>query len=163
MKKLLFASLMLMQALAYGQHKEVTIIKETDDMTGEVSIMPSRKIVLLNSTKTVGFSVLGFISKDMQLQHIAVMAAGLGACIDKSEIILLLEGDNRIVKRAWSKFNCEGNAYFSLADSDIDLLSKYALVKIRVTNGQTHSQYTSEVPAADAHYFIDIIKLIDNN
>lgn len=161
MKKLLFASLMLMQAFAYGQHKEVTIIKETDDMTGEVSIMPSRKIVLLNDSKTVGFSVLVFISKDMQLEHIAVMAAGLGACIDKAEIILLLEGDNRIVKKAWNKFNCQGNAYFSLTDSDIALLSKYALLKIRVTNGQTHSQYTSEVPAADARYFIDIIKQLN--
>ena len=161
MKKILFASLMLMQVFAYGQHKEVTIVKETDDMTGEVSIMPSRKIVLLNDSKTVGFSVLAFISKDMQLEHIAVMSAGLGTCVDKVEMIMLLEGDNRIVKKAWNKFNCEGNSYFSLNKGDIELLSKHQLIKVRVTNGQTHSQYTGEVPVADAHYFIDIIKLLN--
>jgi hypothetical protein len=161
MRKFLIAAAILLGSVAYGQHNEVLLIREKDDMTGEITTTPNRKIVLLNSEGTKGFSVLAYISKDMQLQHLAVMSAGLGVCTEKGELILLLEEDNRIQLKAWSKFNCEGVSYFALTEEDVRLLSRYPLVKIRFTNGKTFEQHTGQVPSKDVKYFITIIKQLE--
>lgn len=158
MKKLLLAAMLLLQAAAYAQYKEVAIISEKDEMTGKETLYPSRNFVICNSSKSIGFTVLGFISADVRLTNIAIKMVGLGACADNSELIILFQDERRIVIRSWNKFNCEGNAYFMLTPSDVQLLSTYPMLKMRVTNGQNKEQYTGEVSIEDSHYFIDIIK-----
>lgn len=84
MKKLLLAAMLLLQAAAYGQYKAVAIIGEKDEMTGKETLYPSRNFVICNSSKSVGFTVLGFISADVRLTNIAIKMVGLGACADNS-------------------------------------------------------------------------------
>ena len=158
MKKLLLAAMLLFQTAAYAQYKEVAIISQKDEMTGKQTLYPSRNFVICNGSKSVGFTVMGFISADVRLTNIAIKMVGLGACADNSELIILFQDERRIVIKSWNKFNCEGNAYFMLTPSDVQLLGTYPMLKMRVTNGRTKDQYTGEVPPEDANYFIDIIK-----
>jgi hypothetical protein len=92
-----------------------------------------------------------------------VTMVGIGTCNENDEIIILFENGEKITKKSWKKFNCNGEAYFNLTDKEIDLLKKIPMSKIRMSNGRSYDSYTGDVKTKDKRYFIQLFYALDNN
>jgi hypothetical protein len=153
-----------MTTLFYGQTNKdsVYLIKSTDEMSDKTYIYTNRDFVVSNESKTKGFRIGTYIKKDMTFQMITVTMVGIGSCNEKDEIIILFENGEKITKKSWKEFNCKGEAYFNLNDSEIDLLRTQSISKIRMTNGRTYDSYTGDLLEKDKRYFIQLFYCLDN-
>lgn len=150
------------ETFSQSQSDSVYIIRETDDMSGKVYVYGNRAFIVSNPENTTGFRISTYITDQFEVGMITVKMVGLGGCNENDEMIILLENGEKITKRSWKKFNCEGEAYFSLDNYDLDLLRKTPISKIRITNGRTYKSYTGEVKTKDKRYFIQLLYSIDN-
>ena len=76
-------------------------------------------------------------------------------------MIVLFENGEKITKTSWNKFNCEGNAWYNLRESEVNLFKTVPISKIRFTNGRTYESITGVLELSD--YFITINRRADNN
>lgn len=136
------------------------VIKETDEMSGKTSLYSNRKFVVSNSESTKGFTVDLFINEDSSFNDLFVTMVNIGSCNENDEIIILFENGEKITAKSWKKFNCEGECYFKLTASDIQLLRTQPMSKIRMTNGRTFDSFTGDVKKKDKRYFIQLFRTI---
>ena len=164
-KKLITALVACFAALplvAQNDPDSVFIIRERDAMDGREYTFTSRAFLVANSERDRGFRVDVHIRDGLSFGFLTVEMFGIGACNEHDEIILLLANGEKIKKRSWKGFNCKGDAYFYLSHSEINLLRKVPLSKIRVTNMRSFESYTGEVKEADRRYFIQVFHALDN-
>ena len=154
----------LMTMVSFGQNSadSVYVIKETDAMSNKTYVYGNRAFIVANDAGKVGFRVDTYIRDNMSFGFITVTMVGIGSCNENDEIIILFENGEKITKKSWKDFNCEGEAYFNLTKKEIDLLRTQPISKIRMTNGRTYDSYTGDVKAKDKRYFIQLFYALDN-
>ena len=140
----------------------VYVIKESDAMSGETYVYGNRSFIVANDESTKGFKVDTYIKSDLSFGMITVKMVNIGNCNENDEIIILFENGEKITKKSWKKFNCDGEAYFNLSESDIQVLRTQPISKIRMTNGRTYDSYTGDVKSKDKRYFIQLFYALDN-
>ena len=155
----------LISTISFGQTPadSVYIMKETDSMSGKNYIYGNRSLIVANDVGKVGFRVETYIRDNMSFGFIMVTMVGIGTCNENDEIIILFENGEKITKKSWKKFNCNGEAYFNLTDKEIDLLKKIPMSKISMSNGRSYDSYTGDVKTKDKRYFIQLFYALDNN
>lgn len=153
--------------VSMAQNKDSAFLcKEVDAMDGTTFVYSNRNFVCANEEKTKGFKVdIAVNSKDEPIlfYYITVNMVGLGSCNEKDEIIILFENGEKIIKKSWKEFNCDGRACFFVDNKELQLLRTLQLSKIRMTNGRSYENYTGDVKDKDKRYFIQLIYSIDNN
>jgi hypothetical protein len=146
----------------FAQPDSVYVIKSSDAMSGKTYIYGSKNFVVTNETKDKGFIVDTYINDNLSLQMITVVMVGIGSCNENDEIIILFENGEKIVKKSWKSFNCDGEAYFNINELEMKLLRTLPMAKIRMTNGRSFDSYTGDVIAKDKRYFIQLLYALDN-
>jgi hypothetical protein len=146
----------------FAQPDSVYVIKRSDAMNGKTYIYGSRNFVVANDTKEEGFIVDTYINDNLSIQMITVVMVGIGSCNENDEIIILFENGEKIVKKSWKSFNCDGEAYFNINELEMKLLRTLPMSKIRMTNGRSFDSYTGDVIAKDKRYFIQLLYALDN-
>ena len=140
----------------------VYLVKETDEMSGKTYVYGNRRFIVANDAGEVGFRVGAYIRDNMSFGFISVTMVGIGSCNENDEIIILFENGERITKKSWLEFNCDGDAYFYMNKKEIQLLRTQPMSKIRMTNGWTYDSYTGDVKEKDKRYFIQLFYALDN-
>ena len=102
----------------------VYLVKETDEMSGKTYVYGNRAFIVANDAGEVGFRVGTYIRDNMSFGFITVTMVGIGNCNENDEIIILFENGERITKKSWLKFNCDGDAYFFMNEKEIQLLRR---------------------------------------
>jgi hypothetical protein len=149
-------------AMSFAQTDSVFIVREYDAVSGKTYTYTNRSFVVSNQEATIGFKVDVYLRENLSFGFLTAEMFGLGGCNEHDEIILLLENGERIKIRSWKGFNCKGDAYFNLSRSEINLLSKVPLSKIRMTNMRSFESYTGDVKDKDKRYFIQMFHALDN-
>lgn len=165
LKVMMMALMMCSITMAsFGQTSKdsVYVVKETDTMSGETYVYGSRAFIVANDEGEIGFIVDTYIKDDLSLGMITVTMVGIGNCNENDEIIILFENGEKIIKKSWKKFNCDGEAYFNMNEKEIQLLRTQPISKIRMTNGRTYDSYTGVVKEKDKRYFIQLFYALDN-
>ena len=92
---------------------------------------------------------------------IMAKVVGLGSCVENVEMIILFDNGEKITKTSWNKFNCEGNAWYNLIESERTLFKTIPISKIRFTNSRTYDSITGTLEVPD--YFITINRRAKNS
>jgi len=150
-------------AMTISSFAQIEITHSKDEMTNEVSYFASERFIVANSELTKGCAIDMVIDEKAGIltsKHIFVEMVGLESCNENNTLIFLLNGDRRITLKSWNKFNCKGAAYFTLTKTDIDLLKSNQVLKVRIENGKSYKNYTSEVKYKK--YFIEFYNALNN-
>lgn len=162
----LMMSLITMSCFGQNSADSVYIVKETDDMSGKTHMSANRSFIVSNNASNTsdlkGFNIGYYILDNMPNGCLVLRMTGIGNCNENDEIIILFENGQRISKGSFASFNCKGDAYFEFSKSDMDILRKQPMSKIRVTNGRSHDSYTGDVEVKDKRYFIQLFYALDN-
>jgi hypothetical protein len=164
--KVMITTLMmcLMTMVSFGQTSKdsVYVVKATDDMSGKTYVYGNRDFICANDDGGIGFRISTYInSKNLSFSMITATMVGIGGCNENDEIIILFENGEKITKKSWKKFNCDGEAYFNMNEKDIQILRTQPLSKIRMTNGRTYDSYTGDVKLKDKRYFIQLFYALE--
>ena len=135
-------------------------------MTDKCTYFFSEKIIVANDEKTMGFAMRPLISEkngNLSCGDILVKSVNIGNCNEKDKLILMFDDSTKISLVSWNKFNCEGDAWFSLKLSDIDKLASHKIIKAYFQNGRSYDSYTAAILAEDQDYFMIIMNDCKNN
>jgi hypothetical protein len=151
-----------MIAMTISSFAQLTILKDVDEMTDKVSYYASERFVAANKELTKGCAIdmvidekSGAITSDFM----AAKMVGLESCNENNSLIFLFENGEKFTLKSWNKFNCKGNAYFTLSKANIEMLKVNSISKVRITNGKSYKSYTAEIEYKN--YFIDFYKLLN--
>tara|TARA_R110002167_G_scaffold243070_3_gene448643 strand:- start:830 stop:1315 length:486 start_codon:yes stop_codon:yes gene_type:complete len=143
-------------ATALSSFAQVKIQKSVDEMTDKVSYFASERFFAANSTLTKGCAIDMVIDEKSGVTTSDFMAAkmvGLESCNENNSLIFLFENGEKFTLKSWNKFNCKGNAYFTLSKANIEMLKVNSISKVRITNGKSYKSYTAEITYKN--YFIE--------
>jgi hypothetical protein len=157
MKKVFIAMAMALPFLSLSQQ---CIVKDCDDMTDKCTYYPRHNMILANDEKTKGFTLdARIVEKAGQLSvaDIMVLSVNIGSCNENDKLILMLSDSTKLSLTSWNKFNCEGNAWFSLRESDINRLGSNKIIKAYFQNGRSYDSFTKEITGEDQNYFVKLI------
>jgi hypothetical protein len=159
MKKFTLISLLI--SAAFSSFSQVIIEKKIDEMTDEVAYLATR-FSAINEDEDKGL-VMDVVINDngsgFEAKHIAIQTIGLGSCNENNTLIILFEDGSKFTLKSWNEFNCKSLHFFTLSDSNIELLSSSLVSKIRITNGRDHSSVTVDVDFKN--YFIEFYNQLD--
>jgi len=138
-----------------------TLTKIVDEMSDKIYWSDDGQVFIENDA---GFRIecaWKYNSPDPVFDGLMAKVVGLGSCVENVEMIVLFENGEKITKTSWNKFNCEGNAWYNLKETEINLFKTTSISKIRFTNGRTYDSITGtlEVP----EYFITINRRAENS
>jgi len=157
MKKVFIAMAMALPFLSFSQQ---CVVKDCDDMTDKCTYYPRHNMILANDEKTKGFTLdARIVEKAGQLSvaDIMVLSVNIGSCNENDKLILMLSDSTKLSLTSWNKFNCEGNAWFSLRESDINRLGSNKIIKAYFQNGRSYDSFTKEITGEDQNYFVKLI------
>ena len=161
MKKL--STILITLLLTAAATAQVTIVKEVDDMTDEVSYSPSERFFVANDARTEGFAIDAMLDVEdgmIYVQGWVVITAGLGDCNEDNQMIVLFEDDTRITLNSFNDFNCDEVAFFALNLEQEAYIATKRIKKMRFKNGFSYDVYTNEVEVQD--YFIQLYDAIED-
>jgi hypothetical protein len=69
----------------------------------------------------------------------------------------MLSDSTKLSLVSWNKFNCEGNAWFTLKESDISRLGSNKIIKAYFQNGRSYDSFTQKIDGEDQNYFVKLI------
>ena len=138
-----------------------TLTKIVDEMSDKVYWSDDGQVFIENNAGFRIESAWKYNSPDPVFDGIMAKIVGLGSCVENVEMIVLFENGEKITKTSWNKFNCEGNAWYNLRESEVNLFKTVPISKIRFTNGRTYESITGVLELSD--YFITINRRADNN
>ena len=146
----------------------VYIIKSVDDMTDKVYHFPTFKIPLINKSSSQGLGISVFIDEkeydnSIFIKDLDVKSINVGGCVEDAEIIFLFEDGTKINFFSWNKFNCDGNSWFEINETNAEILATKELTKVKFINGRGFDSFTMEVPKNRKRYFIQIYDAVKNN
>jgi hypothetical protein len=160
MKKTIISALALFTFSAYSQTEKKFVIEHCiDKMTDKEYFLSTKKFVGANAQKTQGFAITNSfkaVDGKMEQNGIILKNIGIGNCDEKDELIFLFDDETKITITAWNKFNCEGKAYFSLTDSEYDLLKSKKVSAIRFKNGYSYDTLTYTLKKEEQGFFINL-------
>ena len=157
MKKVFIAMVMALPFLSFSQQ---CIVKDCDDMTDKCTYYPNQNMILANDPKTVGFTLdARIVEKAGQLSvaDIMVLSVNIGTCNENDKLILMLSDSTKLSLTSWNKFNCEGNAWFTLRESDINRLGSNKIIKAYFQNGRSYDSFTKEITGENQNFFVKLI------
>jgi hypothetical protein len=157
MKKVFIAMAMALPFLSLSQQ---CIVKDCDDMTDKCTYYPRHNMILANDAKTVGFTLdARIVEKAGQLSvaDIMVLSVNIGTCNENDKLILMLSDSTKLSLTSWNKFNCEGNAWFTLRESDINRLGSNKIIKAYFQNGRSYDSFTKEITGENQNFFVKLI------
>lgn len=157
MKKVFISFLMALPFLSVAQQ---CVVKDCDDMTDKCVYYPRHNMILANDNKTVGFTIdARIVEKAGQLSvaDIMIVSVNIGNCNEGDKLIIMLSDSTKLSLTSWNKFNCEGNAWFSLKESDVNRLASNKIIKAYFQNGRSYDSFTKEIEGEDQDYFIKLI------
>jgi hypothetical protein len=157
MKKVFISFLMALPFLSVAQQ---CVVKDCDDMTDKCVYYPRHNMILANDNKTVGFTVdARIVDKAGQLSvaDIMIKSVNIGNCNENDKLILMLSDSTKLSLVSWNKFNCEGNSWFNLKESDVNRLASNKIIKAYFQNGRSYDSFTKEIVVEDQDYFVKII------
>lgn len=157
MKKIFISLLMALPLFSAAQQ---CIVKDCDDMTDKCTYYPRHNMIVTNETKTIGFTMdARIVEKNGQLSmaDIMVLSVNIGNCNENDKLILMFEDSTKLSLTSWNKFNCEGNAWFTLKESDVNRLASNKIIKAYFQNGRSYDSYSSTIGPEDQDYFVKII------
>jgi hypothetical protein len=157
MRKLFIAMAMALPFLSFSQQ---CIVKDCDDMTDKCVYYPRYNMIVANDAKTIGFTMDARVvenSGQLSMADIMVKSVNIGNCNENDKLILLFDDSTKLSLGSWNKFNCEGNAWFSVRHSDLDKLGSHKIIKAYFMNGRSYDSYSSTIKPEDQDYFIKII------
>jgi hypothetical protein len=158
MKKLLLTLVVLISMSAFSQSTTPFVIEHCiDKMTDQEYYFAQKKLICANADKTKGFTITpNFKAKGGAYENNGFMCknVNIGNCDENDSLIILFEDDTKITIASWNKFNCEGNAYFSLTDVEINELSVKKVKSIRFSNGRSYETLTVALKEDQKNYFI---------
>lgn len=156
MKKIVLLSIALLSFSAQAQDKfDIEYCK--DAMTEREYFISKKKLSAINKENTKGFSIYPAFkaSGTSVIQNgLIAKAVNIGSCVEKNSLIFLFSDETKLTLSSWNKFNCEGNAYFNLTDSEHKELSDKKIKAIRFTNGRTYESLTHVVTEVQSNYFV---------
>jgi hypothetical protein len=146
----------------------VYIIKSVDDMSDKVYHFPTFKIPLIDKVENQGLGISAFIDEkeydnSIYIKDLDVKSINVGGCVEKSEMIFLFEDGTKINFLSWNKFNCDGNSWFEISETNADVLATKELIKVKFINGRGYDSFTMEVPKNRRRYFIQLYDAVKNN
>ena len=136
------------------------IVKECDDMTDQCLYYPRFKMAVANDEKTIGFTMDAYSSEktgSISLDGILVKSVNIGTCNEKDKLIIMLDDSTKVNLISWNDFNCEGNAWYHLKDSDINRLAGHKMIKAFFQNGRSYDSFSRTIDAEDQDYFMKLI------
>jgi hypothetical protein len=157
MKKVFISLLMALPLFSAAQQ---CIVKDCDDMTDKCTYYPRHNMIVTNETKTIGFTIdARIVEKNGQLSvaDIMVLSVNIGNCNENDKLILMLSDSTKLSLVSWNKFNCEGNAWFTLKESDISRLGSNKIIKAYFQNGRSYDSFTQKIDGEDQNYFVKLI------
>lgn len=157
MKKVFISLLMALPLFSAAQQ---CIVKDCDDMTDKCTYYPRHNMIVTNETKTIGFTMdARIVEKNGQLSvaDIMVLSVNIGNCNENDKLILMFEDSTKLSLTSWNKFNCEGNAWFTVKESDVNRLASNKIIKAYFQNGRSYDSYSSTIGPEDQDYFVKII------
>jgi hypothetical protein len=159
--KILLFLLVLFTQYANGQ---LRIIRHQDDMTDNVYYYPSEGFIIKSTDGESAFRVsLNVKSKNDVLieDGLSLKVVNVGSCYENNKVTFLFENGEKFTLTSWNKFNCEGDCYFEMTDSNWDLMKSQKVTKVRFENGRSYESLTGEVETKD--YFIKLNALMIEN
>jgi hypothetical protein len=160
MKKLLLNFVLLISLSAFSQTTTPFVIEHCKDkMTDKEYFFASKKIICANPEKTKGFTIspnFKSINGKIANNGLSCKNVNVGSCDENDSLIILFEDDTKITLNAWNKFNCEGNAYFDLTETQISELSTKKVGTIRFSNGYSHESLTIVLKQDQKDYFVKV-------
>lgn len=165
MKNLLLCLAMALSVYSFGQSIDTTqlhIVRFVDQMTDKNYLVPSYSLICSPDGKK-GFKITPLFDNrrgPASYDGLSVVSAGLGSCMENSELIFLFEDDTKVNTKSWNKFNCDGNSFFDYQKTLLDKLAK-RVKAIRFTNGHGFDSYTHALPEEDRNYFINVKKAVE--
>jgi hypothetical protein len=161
MKKLLLAAVLVLNlGMIHAQSDSAQIIKLVDEMSNDSHMIANNALILVNNTNTSGFSIkLDFREEKGKITQDGLICKmiGIGTCVENNELIIMFTDSTKITLKSWNKFNCDGNAWFSITDQQAKELSTKQLLKIKIQNGRTFESLTKEVDDNANDYFINLL------
>jgi hypothetical protein len=157
MKKVFISLLMALPLFSAAQQ---CIVKDCDDMTDKCTYYPRHNMILANDNKTVGFTIDARIvdkAGQISVADIMIKSVNIGNCNENDKLILMLSDSTKLSLVSWNKFNCEGNSWFTLRESDVNRLASNKIIKAYFQNGRSYDSFTKEVAGEDQDYFVKII------
>jgi len=154
MKNLVLVAVLLFSLTSKAQVNVETVV---DEMTDKVSYYASERFICADESMTKGCAIDPSFSESKgvkEVKHLIVTMVGLGNCNENNELIILFDNGEKITLKSWNKFNCKGNAYFSITNTTTEKLKTNPISKVRITNGDSYKSYTSEITYKN--YFIDL-------
>lgn len=135
-------------------------------MTDKCNYFFSEKVIVANDAKTLGFSMRPLISQkngSLSASDILVKSVNIGNCNENDKLIIMLDDSTKISLVSWNDFNCEGDAWFSLKQSEIDRLASHKMLKAYFQNGRSYDSYSATILPEDQDYFMIIMNDCKNN
>tara|TARA_R110000824_G_scaffold332891_1_gene519473 strand:+ start:1190 stop:1678 length:489 start_codon:yes stop_codon:yes gene_type:complete len=160
MKKTITTVLMLV--IAISSFAQLKINKTVDEMTDKESYLTNERFLATNPEKNKGCAidmVIDVVNNVKISNYMFVQMIGIESCNENNILIMLFENGEKLSIKSWNKFNCKGNAYFSLSKENVNMLKTNILDKVRITNGYSHNSYTAEIDYKT--YFIEFYKLLN--
>lgn len=160
MKKIVL--LVSLISISLSSFSQLTIIEDKDEMTDKSFYQASERFIAANSEKNKGCAIDMLIEDKNGVviaNNMIVKMVGLESCNENNNLIFLFEDGSKLNLNSWNKFNCKATAYFSLTKEHIELLSEKPISKVRITNGRSFKNYTSEIEYKN--YFIDLYKILN--
>lgn len=154
MKYLFMVMALLFATITFAQDYKFDVV--TDDMS-EKTYFLADPLVKLDHESNKGFRLELFYNPNTgKANMLYVKHMGLSYCSDNDELIIRFKDGSKMYKRSFNKYNCDGKALFSLTKKDVKKLKSMAISKVRITSGNTFSQFTAELEAEEKAYFIQM-------
>lgn len=160
MKKI-FISLSIIAA-SLMSNAQLHIIEDASDLGGKVYIYPSENLIVTNKEKNKGFTLSADFKRkgtegDLHLTGIIGQLVNIGTCCEKNELILMFEDSTKMTLVSWNKWNCEGNAFYSLDGEQAEILGSKKIIKSQMKNGYSYESYANNVSGIDQGYFVTLV------
>lgn len=144
--------------------QEIFVKKIVDQMEDKPFYIINKSQNIVNATKTKALILDVFVEeKDGEIfsNELAITMYKIGSmCVHNNELTILFEDSTKIKLESWNKFNCKGNAYFTIDEEQKEKLSTLKMNKIKIVNGDSNDSCTFTLTAEESKYFIKVFKAI---
>ena len=160
MKKTILSVTALLTFSAYSQTTKPFVIEHCiDKMTDKEYYLASKNFIGSNTQKTQGFIITPNFRKEndkIEQSNLILENIGIGNCDEKDNLIFLFDDDTKITITSWNKFNCDGKAYFTLSEDDLEMLKSKNISAIRFVNGYSFESLTYNLKKEEKGFFINV-------
>lgn len=158
--KNLVNALLLASAVAYSGN--LKIYKNQNEMTDEVTYIPSEDILFKELSGKRGFKLTLYISPKAQASGLTLYHAGIGNCSENDLLIILFEDGKKLSFNSWNDFNCDGDSWYRISQSEAQKLATTKIKKVMFRNGYSYDSYTKSVDEEHKTYFIELFGILKN-